>query len=109
MNLPAVEMDNLSGARYDSPSGQERWVLSIAVSHPQFDEHLAKGQSTIPIVFGIGFDFAGVENSCQDQKTCFRAEGLLQTPPPAVKMVEDPHRLEFLGASKWERPQNSTA
>ena len=50
MNLPAVEMDKLSGARYDSPSGQERWVLSIAVSHPQFDEHLAKGQSTIPIV-----------------------------------------------------------
>eukprot|EP00435_Cladocopium_sp_Y103_P067868 s242_g30.t1 len=47
-------------AAYNSPSGEERWVLSIAVSHPQFDEHLAKG--------------------------------LLQTPPPDVKMVDDPHR-----------------
>ncbi|CAL1167232.1 unnamed protein product [Cladocopium goreaui] len=47
-------------ATYNSPSGEERWVLSIAVSHPQFDEHLAKG--------------------------------LLQTPPPDVKMVDDPHR-----------------
>lgn len=31
--------------RYNSPSGEERWVLSIAVSHPQFDEHLAKGRT----------------------------------------------------------------
>ena len=31
-------------ARYDAPVGSEdRWVLSIAVSHPEYDEHLGKG------------------------------------------------------------------
>eukprot|EP00438_Fugacium_kawagutii_P009122 Skav231778 [mRNA] locus=scaffold3283:100773:103058:+ [translate_table: standard] len=47
-------------ATYDSPDGQERWILSIALSHPQFDDHLAKG--------------------------------LLQTPPPDVRLIDDPHR-----------------
>ena len=76
----------LRGARYDSLSG-ERWVLSIAVSHPQFDEHLAKGQNCsicsisgeLAVGFGIGFDSAGVESCCEDQRPGFTRRTLANT------------------------------
>ncbi|CAK9063947.1 unnamed protein product [Durusdinium trenchii] len=37
-------------ATYEAPPGvwDERWVLSIAVSHPQFDRHLAEGRLQTP-------------------------------------------------------------
>ncbi|CAE7608895.1 unnamed protein product [Symbiodinium sp. CCMP2592] len=48
-------------ATYDPPpGGDERWVLSIALSHTDFDAHSSRG--------------------------------LLQSPPPSVELLADPHR-----------------